>query len=406
MFKIGGLVEELKGWFSTEQAKIKARAADLEAKLTKQDLNPLPKETKTCLSDKISDLIPHSVHIAAVKSQLEEAIERWQSDSTAANSLVILVSPVEPVEAIFKEVLAEKDPTKLAIESLPHALRSPDGSQTKERILEKLDLSQDRKSTLTAIPDLSWCFLRCAEGLEAIEHLQEMILGDRERFWLIGCNNWTWQYLDCVCNLSSYLEQTFCLPTLKGIELKDWLKPVSETIDFEFAYDLGERDRKSIDKDKSELNPDGEENWTSESEKRYYEHLAYISLGLSRVAAKLWLESLYAFNSEEEDEDDDKDESKGDRKPFIFQRATLPELPSLTKEDRYLLHSLNLHGDMTLSELALSLGDQERKIQRQVRSLQRSGIIEAKSAAISLNPRYYPKVRTNLDNNRFLVGGL
>ena len=394
--KIGRLIEQFLAWFSTERAKIKAQAADIEAKLTKQNLSPLPAKTTAHLLSKIDELPSHPAHIKAVQSKLQEALTQWKSDPDAPNSLVVLTSPIEDIEAILKETIEAQKEKIPEVKSLPNEARSLRCSAPKTTLKGKLELSRPSQfQVLVVIPDLSWCFLRCAEGLEGIEYLQEKILDDRERFWLIGCNNWTWKYLNRVCNLSAYLEQTLPLPTLRDIELKEWLLEVSETIDFDFADNRDDRN------DKSEIEVDNEENWTSKSEQRYYSHLANISLGMSSVAAKLWVKSLCVLESDEESTNSDTAS-----KSFILQKAVLPELPTLTKDDRYLLYSTSLHGNMSLSELALSLGEPESTVRAQVQFLWRSGVIECKQGTISLNPIYYPRVRTNLDNNQFLVGGL
>ena len=398
VIKIGESIEQLKEWFSAGQVKIKAQAADIEAKLTKQNTSPLPAETIAGLKSKIDDLPPHPTHIAALQSKLTEALAQWQSDRDAPNSLVVLASPVEPIEAILKETLAAPKEKIPQVKSLLYSARSPDGSKIQAKLSEQLELSQTsqfQEKVLIAIPNLSWCFLRCVEGLEGIEYLQDLVLNDREQFWLIGCNNWTWKYLDRVCNLSTYLEQTLSLPTLNDIELKEWLLRVSETIDFDFADD------RDSQKDASRVKADNEENWTSQSEQRYYNHLADISLGMSRVAARLWLKSLCVLELEEESTNSDTAS-----KSFILQRVTLPELPTLTKDDRFLLYSMSLHGNMTLSELALSLGERESNVRAQIQLLWRSGVIERQQESIELNPSYYPRVRTNLENNQFLLGGL
>lgn len=203
IIKIGGLVAQFKKWFFTERAKIKAKAADLEAKLTKKNLSPLSPTTKANLKSKIDQLPPHPAHVAAVKSKLEEAIERWQCDRNAPNRLVVLASPSEPIEAILQATLAAGIEKISLIKCLSNSTRSPDGLNIKDKLARELELSKVQEQVLIAIPNLNWCFLRCVEGLAAIEHLQDLVISDRERFWLIGCNNWTWKYLDCVCNLST-----------------------------------------------------------------------------------------------------------------------------------------------------------------------------------------------------------
>ena len=401
---------------------LKAQAAELEDKVKQNSFTPPPPSQIISLQNAIDSLPNPRSHRAAVRSKLAEAIAQWQEHEGAPNSLVVLGSPIEPLGKLVNEILAEWEQQHLwLIKSLSHSARPPNYSTIKSQLLEEIDRPQDvipaqgnhesrklaaapsgERQVLMVIPDLSWCFLRCVDGLEEIEYLQDWLLNNRSQFWLIGCNHWAWQYLDAVCRLGSYFENTLSLPALQDFELKEWLTPVSETIQFDFGNG---RDNQNNNLD---VDDDNDEHWSSPSEQNYFEPLAKTSLGLSTVAARLWLLSLGIQEQEDKSANSDASEAEDNPSPTLsLERTnlTLPNLPELTKDDRYLLFSLCLHGGLNLPELALSLGERQSRVRDQVQVLWRAGILACKKGLFEVNSVHYPRLRRDLVNNHFLIGG-
>ena len=403
--KIGFLIEQFRNWFPEAQAKFKAQAAEIEAKVRQRNLTPLPPSQITTLSNQIDRLAIPDCYLTTVKSKLSEAIAQWQQQQDAPNSLVVLGSPVEPVGKIVNEVLANwHNQDIVSLKSVSWSHRPPNYSSIKSQLSQEIDRVEDvtgdanKHQVMIIIPDLSWCFLRCVDGLDAIEYIQDLLFQDRSRFWLIGCNSWAWKYLNVVCQLGGYLEQTLSLPDLKDIELKEWLTPVAETIPLDF-----DNDHNSLH-DNLNSDTDNQEDWVSSSQQNYFKHLAEISLGSTSVAARLWLLSLGIEKQEDQPDSAEASESENQSSStVILAKAILPDLPELTKDDHYLLFSLCLHGQMTLSELALSLGERQPKIQNQVQALWRSGILERSQDLLKVNPAHYPQLKKDLSNNHFLI---
>lgn len=415
--KIKLLIAKFTNWFPLLQAEVQAQAADVEAKINqkKENLSPLPIHERKKLKKKIKSLPTPSVYQQALRSQLEEAVDKWQKSEDAPNTLVILNNPIEPLTKLIDESLAQWQQKHLwQIKSLSWSTRPPNYFTIKPQLFKEMELSEDendekestegkplRHKILMVIPDLSLCFLRCFDGLEAINYLQDLVLKDSSIFWLIGCNEWAWEYFSIVCKLDAYFEQTFSVPRLKDIEIKEWLTPVSDKIEFDFdKTDLGS------DNDNSEKENDRESDWTCELEKEYYGHLAKVSLGLSSVASNLWLRSLNIKKTKSESDDQNafKLENNYDKK-VILKRATIPELPNLSQDDLYILFSLYLHGSMNLKELALSLGEHKNIIQSQIQVLCRLGFIYRHKDQLSVNPINYLRLRRDFVNNQFLVSG-
>ncbi|GAB4238784.1 MAG: hypothetical protein Kow00121_65620 [Elainellaceae cyanobacterium] len=410
-FRLEFLVEQVRLWFPAAQSTIKAQAADLEAKLTSLDLNPLAAEEAARLQQGIDLLLSPQVHRDHIRSHLTEAIDHWCSHDQTANHLVVLGSPVESPATAIQELLNDWHSSELPVQFLSWSTRPYGCSTLREKLQGEIgacslhpipdlaqtitDLPFDRHS-LVVIPDLSWCFLRCVEGLEGIEYLFDLILEDRSRFWLIGCNHWTWRYFNYVFQVRQRFDQTIALSPLNDVELKQWLVPLFKMAEFQFGNGKSEAtEAKPLAH--QPITP--QEVWASNAEERYFDHLADISLGLSQVAAQLWLHSL-GYVEESEPEELPTEENK----PITLKQATLPDLPTLSKDDRYLLFSLGLHGGMRLADLALSLGDAESLVRTQVQALWRSGVILRQQDLWQLNPYHYPRLRRELNNNQVLVG--
>lgn len=399
----------LKNWFPQAKAEFKAQAADLEAQVKQKKLNPLPNSQIIALSKKINNLSTPFCYLNTIKSKLSEAIASWQEEENAPNSLVVLGSPIESFTQIFNEALkdwAQKD--LLDIESLSLSNRPPKHSTIKSQLIQEIEFLQEKNpdnapQVIIIIPDLTCCFLRCIDGLDTIEYIQELLFQNRSQFWLIGCNTWAWEYLDIVTSFSHYFPQTFCLPELKDIDLKEWLNPVRQSIEFDFNYN------QSQPNDDLELDEEKKDNWESPVQKDYFKHLAKISMGLSHVASSLWLLSLGMEKEEDKSKDEDnhdgEDQEEETSDNIVLQKIALPDLPSLTKDDRYLLFSLCLHGQMTLSELAISLAEEQIKVQNQVQTLCNSGVIKHNNNLLKINPAYYMQIKRDLTGNNFLIKG-
>lgn len=410
--KIGILVEKVKTWFPKAQAEIEAHANNLETKLKEpQNVSQLPVQTRQALARKIEALPPPLVHIVAVEYKLKEVLEQWQTQNSFINALVVLGSPIEPLEVVLQQTLASWQGADLLMVKWLSWSTRPDDTSINTKLQEIIDLCQDISSQdneshhrqfLIVIPNLSWCFLRCIEGLDSIELIQELIIQHPSIFWLIGCNDWAWQYLNYVCHTSAYFDHVISLPSLKDQDLKAWLSPVSDTLDLVFQHEDSNNNQKA----QSEISSDTDDEMTKE-EKRYFEHLTSISRGLSAVAAQYWLNSLRLPSSENDDEPA-ATESGEEKQPIstvtVVKQSERPNLPTLSKDERYLLFSLGLHDSLTLGDLALSLGEQPYIVQAQVQTLQRHGVIESDQGLLRINPTYYVQIQKDLNENKFLVG--
>ncbi len=392
--------------FKLKFLKARVNLTDLvqsETRINGEDTNnKLPAKIASKLNHIVASLPTYSPYIAAVQAALEAPLQKWRDDIDAPNSLVILGSPLLPFSDILNDAIASwEQKERLEVRSLqlsarPHDFQNiqnlldnqlPKASEVPEfgELPASSEILKLRKN-LMVITRLDWCFLRCIDGLDTIEYLRNLVFKDASVFWLIGCNNWAWRYLDFIFQVSAYFGQIVSLPNAKGDELQSWLKPAIEQIDLEFS---------------EELTPEK----ISESQELYFESLADNSSGISSVAAALWLRSL-RYESDSETEDPEAQYQSDLIPPFKLKqkKPKLPDLPNLIPEDRYILYSLLLHGGMSLSQLALSLGEAESPVKARVQFLVQSDVIDRYKNLLVVNPAYYPRLKTLLYSNNFLVG--
>ena len=309
--------------------------------------------------------------------------------------------------------------------------------------------SEQREKSIAVIPNLSWCFLRSAEGLDGIDYLRDSLLSDRTQFWVIGSGQVAWQYLNSILKLQAYGGDVVELSHLSGEQLQDWLTPIIDQLNLQF-------DNLSIQK---RLQTAGEENSQSSFEaltavfaeagaslksllrgvlkgrfaprakaatdsnhqnlqEEYFERLSDLSEGVSTTALQLFIKSIHheevsaeEFADEDQDDEDQDIETIGtilDAKPpsvhhLVARLPRLPNLPELEQNDLYITYSLLIHGDLTLSALAESLGEDQQTINNSVQLLRKAGLLEKQGEVIKVNPLHYPRLKKQLASENFIV---
>lgn len=375
----------------------------------------LPDTLGSQLMQQIQTLPSPQPYQTFVQQEIAAAVETWQQNLDAPNILVFLGSPVEPIAKILNDSLEHwQDPPLPVTIPLPCRNRPSDPMLLTQQLQQTLEpyaeidtattneadapviAELDHRTNLMVVPCLDQCFLRCIGGWEGIEYFRHIAINHRSCFWVIGCSHWAWDFLDFVCQISAYFSEVKALPELDGAMLKDWLDPIAKTV-IEF-----EPDQMQLIK--------GKESQSSADDQRqaYWDSLASQSAGVSRIAAKLWLQSLRIEKTIVEDEDLSQTKlSKTTPKdqPFTLYetKPSLPDLPELTDIDRYLLHSLLIHGQMTSAHLAFSLGQQESQVQTRIQALLREGVLERSSGALAVQASYYPRLKAELENNNFFA---
>ncbi|MEM8722459.1 MAG: hypothetical protein AAGE84_24735 [Cyanobacteria bacterium P01_G01_bin.39] len=372
------------------------------AQVASQSKQPVSAIISNQIKNKIAELTTNDELQNTVTTAVQEALVKWRSQPEGNNSLIVLANPVSPLTRILNDSLGEDSDNPLEVNSLSWQARVHNFEQIKNELLstvkpkseiatnKPLEPSNLENRRVLIIPRLEWCFLRCIGGLEAIETIKDLIAGDSETFWLIGCNSWAWQYLDKVYQISAYLQHSVSFPALNGTQMQKWLQPIHEEINPVWGEDrewlqIKKKELKQAKKQHLELDE------VLKQKERYYNNLADIAQGVATIAGDLWWRSLLV--------------SESDTNVITYQieKAKLPDLPDLVVADRYLLYSLLMHGGMSLPQLASTMSKNQSILKARTQYLLQAGVIDKEQSILTVNPAYYPRLKTILSNNNFLV---
>ena len=350
-----------------------------------ESLAELPPPLRENLVVATNELADNPADTEAIRNSIDEAFERWRNrPQTTENSIVILTSPVMVVSRIIITILENWAESKqVSVNILPWNERPADANSIQPKLEHHLAKATreniDKQPEVIIIPNLGWCFLRSMDGLDGIDYLQEMLLRDRSRFWIIAAGQITWDYLNSITDIEADCGRVSRLPNVEPNSLKEWFKPVITQLDITFADPRLESQILEGDKD---------------AETIYFEDLASISRGVSAIALQAFLASI-GYQTR-----DDEKEQQG---ILQAQSPELPNLPDLESAHHYLLYFLLLHGDITLPALAYSIGDKESKVRKRIKFLRQEGLVEEKEEILKVNPIYYPKLKQELLNNNFVI---
>ncbi|MEM9214993.1 MAG: hypothetical protein AAGD25_11675 [Cyanobacteria bacterium P01_F01_bin.150] len=423
-----------------------AKAPKLEIN---EGLEALPSETMAQLSQNVQALSVPMPYQSTIEGALSRAFQEWQEQPEINNSLVILGSPVDAIaptlETILKSPTSPSQPPEAWRQAKIRFPLEPSRSADPLTILDELRKALDRVNledletleqedaqvdpedgaiaeaptepikspTIVVIPNLERYFLRCIQGWESVEYVQNLVAHEPSYFWVLGCSHWTWAFLDRVCHISAYLEQVESLPQLTGEELEQWLTPLMASAAATINPSQAPDDSPPASETGSETDSGSTLDFGSDG---YWNSLANLSSGISTTAAQLCLQSLrmQAEDLANNQVDDTQEQTRRNAHQteavsdpsyrLRLKKPTLPSLIDLDSMDRYLLHALLIHGKMMRSHLALSLGEAEQTIRPRVQVLRREGVIIQQGVWLWVHPVHYPKLRNELGNNNFLIG--
>ena len=381
---MGTIFNRFQGWLLENRKTLLSRFStdEQETPEPEKSLIELPSSLGSKLIAAVNNLPTDKQDMEAIQSTLDEAFKKWRENPQSAdNSVVILSSPVTTVSRTLTESLQDwASEHETPLRALQWIGRPEKAESIKTKLQHQLGRGlitpESKHSEIVVISNLSWCFLRCVDGLEGIDYLQDVLLQDDSRFWVIGGGQVGWEYLNHVSHFKAYCGESLELPRLTGEQLQEWFEPIVDEFQITFA-------KPNIEFHNTEEN----ENHQSQ----YFEKLASVSEGVNTVAAQVFLSSIRY------------EEKENDNGTLEAQNPEVPNLPDLDASEHYILYSLLLHGDLTLATLSESLGDDTNFVKGQVQTLRRKGLIEKKREILTINPIHYPQLKNELANNNFII---
>ncbi|MGD1910463.1 MAG: ArsR family transcriptional regulator [Rivularia sp. (in: cyanobacteria)] len=388
---MGKLFNRFQAWLVDNRKLLLSRLStdEKETQEPEKSLTELPPSLASELVVAVDKLPSDNPDVEVIYSTLNKNFEKWRSNpQTADNSLVILSSPVTTVSQILTESLSYWAlESKIPLRPLQWTGRPSVVDDITTKLRQQLGrgvvTTESKRPEIVVIPNLSWCFLRSVDGLEGIDYLQDVLLQDDSRFWVIGAGKVGWEYLNHVSNFKAYCGESLELPRLTDEQLQEWFEPIIAEFDITF------------NKSNFEF-PNTEESESNQN--RYFKKLAAVSEGVNTIAVQIFLRSICYEPKETENEEND-----GELGSLVAENPELPNLPRLNADEHYILYSLLLHGDLTLPALSESLGDEKSFVKGKIQMLRRAGIVEQNNGILTINPIHYPRLKNELSNNNFII---
>lgn len=255
-----------------------------------------------------------------------------------------------------------------------------------ERWLDDLVASEQ----LWVLPNLEHCFLRHAHGL----HIVRRLLADAESGvlgqGLIGCDSWTWSYLQHIWPVPRH--DALTLQAFDGQRLKNLLVSMIRT---RRSRNIRFRNAES-----------GNDILTvpTEDDQVHSEiiQLAAHCRGNAGTALHCWRNRL---RSEPEDNDDTRTTKEpGDINVWVTTSQPEPASPSGTEEDSILvLHALLLHGGLPESLLTKLLPLSHNRSMAHLLQLQQGGLVHNRQDRWQVSEPAYPTVQAFLRGRAYLT---
>ena len=227
---MGKLFNRFQAWLVDNRKLLLSRLStdEKETQEPEKSLTELPPSLASELVVAVDKLPSDNPDVEVIYSTLNKNFEKWRSNpQTADNSLVILSSPVTTVSRILTESLEDWASEKqIILRPLKWICRPQEVENIANKLRQQLGrgtlTANSKEPEIVVIPNLSWCFLRSVDGLEGIDYLQDVLLQDNSRFWVIGAGEVGWEYLNHVSHFKAYCGESLELPQLNPEQLQAW----------------------------------------------------------------------------------------------------------------------------------------------------------------------------------------
>ncbi|HXV59976.1 MAG TPA: hypothetical protein VEK15_04725 [Vicinamibacteria bacterium] len=341
--------------------------------------------------DRLRSVTPDPDWKPAADLLAAELGDDWFDNRRPARPLQVLIGPPGCDVAEVLEVLAQKRQLNVLTAPSPEVLLEASYSN-----LSELHAVQESIDEILVIPHLERWYLRHQDGLSVVRTLVQR-LNQNGRRVLVGCDSWAWAFLQHAIGVQDRLGAPITLASFDPARLDAWFRSTFDTSEYEFRQSGdGESVFPELDNtDKTDTErPRREKSMTIRS-------LAATARGNPGVALALWRASLRTRDTGQE-----PDPSAQTSRPVLWvvspAQFALPELPvDADRVDRFVLHSVLLHGGLSLSSLVTLLPFSCEQVQRSVSLMRRVGMIEEQMGRLCVTLTAYPLVRRDL-----LSGGL
>jgi len=242
-----------------------------------------------------------------------------------------------------------------------------------------------------AVPALERHFLRHSQGLQGVRELIERALSGRLGRGVIGCDSWTYAYLQQVVGLDGIPALT--LQALEGEHLADYFTHLASGDSFPAVYSTRTGKQLLVSHDDS----------ASATPHKELQRLAAHCRGHLGIAWHYWRERL----REPAENGDSEDVAQSPQTLWLLDALAEAELPADTGDvATLLLHTLLIHGGLNDQALEHVLPFSHHEALNARFSLARQGILRDDQGRWHVAPLSYASVRQLLESRHYLVDSL
>lgn len=334
---------------------------------------------------KLAHLAP-SIDWRPAAACLEQALKSYDDAP-----LVLFISPPHGGHsAVVSHWAAQQD---------IHCLTAPTLKELVEGSLAWVDNATQTKRW--AIPALERHFLRHTQGLQGIRHLIERALSGRLGQSVVGCDSWTYAYLQHAVGLEGV--PVF---TLQGVE--------GEQLAHYFSQSAGECPTVYSTRTGKSILTSGSDQKAAYKE---LQRLAAHCRGHLGIAWHYWRERLREpaedtassdnHGHKPSDKRSDKEQSDTSQELWLLDALAEAELPTDTGDlATLLLHTLLIHGGLEDHALKHVLPFSDHEALNARFALARRGILGSQQGRWQVSPLSYASVRQLLESRNYLVDPL
>lgn len=248
-----------------------------------------------------------------------------------------------------------------------------------------------------ALPELERYFLRHTQGLQGVRELLERALSGRMGRGVIGCDSWTYAYLQQAIGLDG--TPAFTLQAVEGKQLAHYFANLADGGSCPTVYST--RTGNPILANDSDGNAENERKTVHKELQRLAAHCR----GHLGIAWHYWRERLRepAESGESAQSQDDAQSQE----LWLLDALAEAELPAETGDlATLLLHTLLIHGGLEDQALGDVLPFSHHEVLNARLSLARRGLLSCQAGRWQVSPLSYASVRQLLESRNYLVDAL
>jgi hypothetical protein len=245
-------------------------------------------------------------------------------------------------------------------------------------------------SEVLVMPNLERWYLRHEDGLSVLRDLLQRLSFDRRRV-LLGCDSWAWAFLQHAIGIQDQMGEPQTFASFDARRLDAWLCTMLNRQRYEFL-------QSGNDQPVFSSLEDAEFKVTS-----IIASLAANARGNPGVALALWRDCLRTRDTDGDAQPPGVDAGR----TTIWVDPSSRSMPDLLghtdRLQRFILHSLLLHGGLSLASLCQVLPFSSDDILRRIGGLRLAGFIEQEDDILQVSLTGYPVVRQTLQNEGMLT---